>query len=230
MGFVSALESISKVNGDLFVVELSPELEILFRLPTYRQATQYRLILELSSNNIVLDGLIYEHIFRTCTEEKYLAKQDLPAGVPETIAKTILFLSGVGEQSMEYTEELFELYRGQSDTTSQYMKRFICATFSGYTFKDLEELNYQELINIFIQAEKLSLDRRIIDKEHDFKDPNEKKPRVPTIGEMIGQDTSDYRRFDTAGQQGRPPGHPDPAERAQREEAAYRQAMADRQK
>jgi len=223
MSFTSALESVTQVNGDLFVVELPGEREILFRLPSHRQAMQYAMILELAGGNPVLERIIYDFIFSSYAEDKFIADLDenLPAGVPETIAKTILFLSGVGEGSKEYTQELFGIYREQANLTHQYMKRFICSAFSGYTFKDLEELNYQELVNIFIEAEKLLIDRGIIDKEHDFKAPEQEKPPVATVGEMISQDASEFNRFESVRQSIQ-----NPADRAAKEEAKFRQAMA----
>jgi hypothetical protein len=229
MSFSSALDSLSKEAGDLFVVELSGR-EILFRLPSYRQATQYALLLNLAEDKAAYRWLIFDHIFKNCVEDKYLADFDenLPAGIPETIAKLVLFLSGVDKNSKDYTEELFSLYREQSESKAMYMQRFICSVFPAYTFNKVEKLNYQELVNVFIQAEKLLLDRGIIEREHDFLSEEEmKKQQGPqkTIGEMIRQDGSHYKRFDSPHEASPDQVVEHPAERAARQEAEFRRIL-----
>jgi hypothetical protein len=49
------------------------------------------------------------------------------------------------------------------------MKRVICSAFSGYTFKSLDELNYQQLVEIFANAERALLDTGIIQEPYSLK-------------------------------------------------------------
>ena len=204
MSFSQALEALRKQEGDLFVTEFSDGTSVPFRLLTNKKAAQYQLILTLSTDNISLTNTIYEDIFRQCCEDKYLSTQcdSIPAGVPQAIGKLVLYLSGVTttNESILYTRELLKAYRSQINTYKELIQRVICSVFSGYKFSDLESLNYQELIKIYVQAEKLLLEQGIIEKELEIKTPEElaeeAEKKKQKIGDMIQQDLKDYNRFE----------------------------------
>jgi hypothetical protein len=195
-GLTHALEAIIRRSDDLFAVELDG-IEIVFRLPSIKQAEQYQMLLSLATDNSMI-VVIYEHIFRNIVVDQILANEDpdLPAGVPETISRLALFLSGVDEPSTEYTEELFKAHRERLGDTTQYMNRVVCQVFGGYTFESLDKLNYQKLTTIFIQAEQVLIDRGIIEQIHTFKTPEEAKPKPFTVEDAIRQDTKDFKDFD----------------------------------
>ena len=166
-GLNQILSAIRKKTDDLFAVEIDG-IEIVFRLPPIRKAEQYRILLDMCSSECERVE-IYEAIFRYVVEDDWLAynNSDMPAGIPTTIARLVISLSGLGEESIQYTEQLFEAYRNQANNTLQYMKRFICHTFPGYTFETIDKLNYQQLVKVFVQAE-------IVAKEnHSFSSPGD---------------------------------------------------------
>jgi hypothetical protein len=195
-GLHQALEAISKKTGDLFAVEIDG-IEIVFRLPAIRDVQQYAMLLGMSSTEAEKSE-VYEALFRRVAEDSWLAKlaTDIPAGIPETIGRLVVFLSGLDEHSIPYTEELFKAFRAQNDTTNTYMKRTVCQVFPGYTFENLDLLNYQQLVQVFIQAEKVLLDRGIIQKEHDFQAPEKAKPKPFRVEDVIRKDAQAHHDFE----------------------------------
>jgi hypothetical protein len=225
-GLTQALEGISERPGNLLAVEIEG-VEVVFCLPSIRAAAQYQTLISLSTD-VSTENLIWEHIFQHVVVDRYLADSDgsIPAGIPETIGRLVLSLSGITEYSKEYTEELFKAYREQQDETLIYMKRTICQVFMGYTFESLDATDYQSLVNIFIQAEKVLLDRGIIEKVHSFIEPEKTK-----MGNTIRQEREALSEFDR-------PTEEDPVamartrkmreiaiERAKQEELRYKQRM-----
>lgn len=198
-GLTKALASIVKQNDDLFAIEIE-ETEIIFRLPPIKQALQFRKLLDLSTESTA--NIIHESIFRAYVLDEYLVNKahDIPAGLPETISNLILFLSGQGKEVEEYTELLFQAYRSQANSNDMYMKRTICQVFPSYTFDSLDELNYQKLVNIFIQAETVLFERGIITKEHSFANTEEQvvKEKPFRVEDIINQDANAYNEFNTS--------------------------------
>jgi hypothetical protein len=195
-GLIHALEAIQNGNEDLYALELEG-IEIVFRLPSIKQAYQYQKLLSLTADYTEV-CIIYEHMFKAAVLNDYMATKDgdLPAGIPETIAKLIFMLSGADEHCTEYTEELVTVYRKQADNTLMYMKRIICQVFAGYTFKSLNEENYQTIVNLFIQAEKVLLERGIIETVHQFNQPEEAKPKPFRVEDVIRHDANAQAEFD----------------------------------
>jgi len=230
-GLHIALEAITQKTDDLFALEING-IEIIFRLPSIRVGQQYTILLDLSSS--VSERVeIYEALFRYVAEDEWLASNanTIPAGIPETISKLVLMLSGLDEKHIELTTELFQFYRKQIDSNLMYMTRVICQVFPGYTFESLNLLNYQKLVSIFIQAEKVLLDRGIIEKEHDFSSGDPKQSQV-NIGNTIRNDNAAMSEFDSPKQE-------DPRvmrqmrmireqaiQRAKEQEAKYKQQLA----
>jgi hypothetical protein len=75
------------------------------------------------------------------------------------------------------------------------IKRTICQVFNGYTFQALDRLNYQELIEVFTNAEQILLDRGIIEGRISFSRVGEEEPRE-SISEMIQRDQKEYQDFE----------------------------------
>lgn len=170
-GLSSALEAVSRKTDDLFAVELEG-VDVLFCLPPIKVIEQFVKLLHAVPTRADQVN-VYEYIFRYCVQDEWLATQDgeIPAGIPETIAKLIIALSGMDAHSIEYTKELFNQYRKEVSSTINFMKRIICAAFPGYTFESLNKLNYQQIVYNFIQAEKKNLESGM-EKPYVFKDPN----------------------------------------------------------
>jgi len=194
-GLDRALEAISKTSDDLFAFEID-DIEIVFRLPSIKTAKQYSVLLHLCEN-ICDRSTIYESIFRHVICDDWLRDKsaDLPAGIPETVAKMVLRLSGLDNEYRAYTEELLRTGRKNANSNILYIKRVICSAFLGYTFESLDSLNYQSLIEIFVQAEKLLIDKGIIEQEHDFSEPKASKKAPFQVEELIKKDQASYNDY-----------------------------------
>jgi hypothetical protein len=195
MALIDVLEAVSKKTEDLFVLDLDGT-EVCFRLPTYKQASQYAGIIKQANNNYSLKSLIYEHIFQKFVQNEYLATEDgdVRAGIVETIALVILRLSGVEDNFREYTEDLLDVFREHSNTVISIMCSRICSIFGGYKISDLMELNFQELVQVYVHAEKILLENGIIQEGLKFANPEENKP--VNIANVISKDAKDYNRFE----------------------------------
>lgn len=197
MATVQLLQSIKESsNKDLFIVKFSEEVEIVFHLLSVKQAFQISKVLGINTDPN-LEYYIYKYIFDECVTDNCIAKlnDSLPAGIESSIAQTILFLSGVSENAYDYTEQLIDLYRDSINGSLLVMKRVICQVFSGYTFDKLDELNYQELIEVFACAEQTLIDRGIIESRITFSRIGEEAPQEP-IEQIIQRDMQDYKEFE----------------------------------
>ena len=199
-GLHRALEAIKQQSEDLFAFEIEGK-EVVFRLPSVRQAQQYAKLLNIAqteSDKIA----IYETIFRSVIQDDWMVQDgELYAGLAETVALLVIRLSGLDDSSEEYLEELFRLYRKQSNSVLMYMKRCICSVFHGYTFESLNELNYQNLVNVFIQAEKELLRQGIIEQEHDFTSAAQEQHKSLGIEELIKKDKEAHREYEQGDQE-----------------------------
>lgn len=194
-----ALEAIHEIEDDLFAVPFSDGTEIVFRLPSYKRVTQYLSLLSLAGDDGVLCSAIYESIFRHVCQNKFIANDSevLPAGIPETISKLVLFFSGVDSSSIEYTQSLLDSHRTTVNSVIVTMKRSICQAFSGYKYHELDSLNYQQLIEVFVQAEKVLKDAGIISDEGlVIQKSGDKKQKALSIEQMIGKDARAYNQFE----------------------------------
>lgn len=203
MFFEQALRALQKQEGDLFVTEFPDGTSIAFRLLTNKKAAQYKMLISLFGDQHTTN-IIYEDIFRVCVEDKWQVTQDgdLAAGVAETIAKLVLYLSGVGDEGIQYTRELMNVYRKQVTSAKDLMQRVICSCFSGYKFSDLEQVNYQELVKIYCQAERLLLDQGIIKEDQmlNLMTPEEQKQeeekKKVKLSDRIKDDIRAYTKFE----------------------------------
>jgi hypothetical protein len=212
MGLTLPLEAVRK-DGDVYVLELE-DIQVVFRLPPIKRAMQYSHLLS-AAETPELQYIVFDYIFRDCIEDKFMAtNQEIGAGLPETVARLVLMLSGVDDNYYEYTNLLLDTNRKSVDVVLNTMKRTICGVFSSYRFSDLDALNYQELVYVFVQAEKCMLDLGTIEQGLVIKDPKAVEEKPVSIGQMIRQDTSEYNQFDPS------PAVPNPDEQ-------QRQAMLD---
>lgn len=199
-GLHRVLEAIQKRSDDLFAFDLDG-VEVVFRLPSIHQAQQYAMLLNIAETESER-YIIYDSVFRNVVQDDWMANQDPEqgAGLPETVTKLVLHLSGLDENSEQYTEQLFQLYRQQSNSVLMYMKRCICSVFPGYTFESVSQLNYQNLVNIFIQAEKELIKQGRIEVEHDFTAKAQEKQKAFAVEDLIRHDKEAYQEY-TSGDQ-----------------------------
>jgi len=233
-GLIRALDAIEQRTEDIFALELDG-IEIIFRLPGIRVAQQYLSLLTLS-NSESERSLIYEAMFRRVIEDDWLSNHanNIKAGIPETIAKLVLKLSGLDPASDNriYTEQLINTFRSQADNSISLMKRTICSVFNGYTFESLDLLNYQNLVSTFIQAERILLERGIMEEGFSFKEPEKAKEAPFRVEDMIKNDRQSFKEYNAASQEDpRKLAHirklrEQAKERAEKEELNFRKKLA----
>jgi len=229
MGFVTALEAIRKVDNDIYVVSFPDDTEVIFKLPSFKKASQYAQVLNAAEGNGSLETIVFNHIFEECVLDEYLAvhDQNLKAGIPETIAKTILYLSGTNENFKEYTEELWGIFRSQSHSVISMMRRTICQVFSAYKISDVNNMTFQEIVQVYIDAETVLLEQGIITEGIKFVEPKEEKPF--SVEGAISDDMREYERFDSPDAGASTRLTDDPAYKAQMEEFRVKQKLRARQ-
>jgi hypothetical protein len=199
MSLVNLLEAVKQLdNDDLFAVSLSDDIEIVFRLPSSKWAGQIAHLLSMTDDES-LQYIIYDYVFKHCVLDNYLTNFDekLPAGVPASIGMTILTLSGADNNALEYTKNLMDVYRQNAKSTLAFMKRTICQTFFGYTFDLLDKLNYQQLVEIFINAEQAQLDAGIIKDRYRIETEDNKDKKQKSISQQIKEDMKEYEAFNS---------------------------------
>lgn len=199
MALIDVLSAVSKKpNSDLFVVDLEGT-EVCFSLPSFKQASQYASVLAQLEDNNALKSILYEHLFQTYVQNDFLAVHDeeIGAGAVETIARLILQLSGIEGDFRAYTEELLGIYRDHMNSVVPIMCARICSVFGGYKISDLVTLNFQDLVQVYVHAERILLNRGIIEEELRFANPEDNKP--VNVAKMIDQDAKDYARFNQEG-------------------------------
>lgn len=195
MSLPRALEAIKRKTDDLYVLVLAEDTEIVFRIPPYKQVYQIVKMLSFAEETSFDTSLIYEHLFKLAVEDPWFTDDvnDIHAGIPETISRLVIYLSGLGQKSIEYTEALFEESRKDNESVISMMKRTICSVFSGYTFEEVERLNYPRIVGLFISAEKVLLDRGIIESVFKFENPEgNKKKAQESLWRQIEHDTMAY--------------------------------------
>jgi len=224
MSLIDVLNGVNETDNDLFIVDLEGT-EVIFRLPSFKQASQYSQVLNTIGENYSLQCIVYEHIFQEFVIDEHLSihNEEIHAGIPETIAKVILYLSGSDNSFQDYTTHLLDIYRSTTNSMISNMQRAVCSVFGGYKISDLEELNFQQLVKIYVEAEKFMLDSGIIQEGLKFEEAEPEKS--VSIENTIRQDSRDYRRFDHDGNKGQHRITDNPAYKAKMEEMAARRKM-----
>ena len=199
MSLVQSLEAVRKIESDLFAIDIDGT-EIIFTLPSYKKASQYARLSEIAKGDSALENIFYEYIFVTYVEDKFLAEneEDMPAGIPHTIAKLILFLSGTDENNIDYSNEILDTYREGLLSVINIIKTRICRAFPGYKFSDIDKLNYQEILYIYVQAEQLLIEASIIEPTSKLKlvrPGEEEKEEQFNIEKAIARDAKEYGKF-----------------------------------
>lgn len=168
-------------DGHLFIVEFPEWGKIPFKLPSVSRSRQYAAAILLAETQADT-ATFYEYVFRECVvDEKIAFDENMPAGIAQSVAELILYLSGTHQDMIQYTENLFDTFRNESNTPVSFMKRVICSVFSGYTFESLGELDYQDLVEVFVNAEAMMLEAGLISEPYTFASPEDEGPRLPRV-------------------------------------------------
>lgn len=196
MSLNDVLQSFKQLDGDLYLTQFPDGTEIVFRLPSFTDALRYKKILSLVQDNN-LEELVYEHIFKECTIDPYITENDnLPAGIISSLVGVILHLSMAVEHTAEDVNLLLNKYREiNSSSYLAHMKRTICSVFLGYKLSDLDDLNYQKLLETFVAAEQVLIERGIIEHEFNYSSNNEEEQE--SIADRIKKDIKEYTRFNS---------------------------------
>lgn len=184
-----------KGDGHLFIASFPGWEDVPFKLPNIRRSQQFSAALVLAQDPFSLI-MVWEQIFRECVVDEDLAfhRDEIPAGVVESLSKLIIFLSGLDENTVEYTRGLYNTYRSQAMVPLAFMRRIICSVFGGYTYKDLEELDYQEICEIFVQAERLMIDDGVLQQEYELLGPGEQAGRQMADADEFTLDAAKLHR------------------------------------
>jgi hypothetical protein len=201
MSLSQALKAVRHKEKDLYIVAFGDDLEVSFRLPSIRKIRQYALMLQLSED-MALKSIIYEDLFRfVVTDPFFINCDDIPAGIPESIAGLVLHLSGMSsnEAALELTEALLAKERNEKNSLLSFMQRTICGVFPAYSFEALDKLTYPELVKVFVNAEQVLIDVGKIEKEWDIIGSMKGEDQSSTqssINNQIMNDINSYKEFD----------------------------------
>jgi hypothetical protein len=172
-----------KNDGHLFVVKFPDWGEVCFKLPNLVRSRQYGIALSLANTPEDLHNF-RECVFRECVvQEEITFDQRIPAGIVVSVVDLIVHLAGLDPDVRHYTENLFHNFREQVDQPVNFMKRIICSVFSAYSFESLDQLDYQSLIEVFINAERMMLEANLIHEPYGFLSPEDEMPakRMPPV-------------------------------------------------
>lgn len=174
---------LQKAVGDshLYIVDVKDFGRIHFKLPSILRSHQYTAAMQLSETQAD-NALFYEYMFRECVvDEKLAFNQEIPAGLVKSIGDLILSLSGMATDSIPYTETLFDTYRNQLSDPVTFMKKTVCTIFSGYTFESLSRLDYQTVVELFINAEQVMLETGLREEHFSFESDEPQERRLPMV-------------------------------------------------
>jgi hypothetical protein len=198
MSLPQILSAVRRKNKDLYVV-LIGDIEIPFRLPSIKQAQQYAYLLSIIVEE-PLRLLLFEQVFRDLVEDDWIKEsEDLPAGVPESLTNLALYFSGVSQQegTSGYIDDIIDKNREVRDSFINFACRVICSTFHAYTFEKLEELPFDSVMKIFVQAERSLLESGKIEKEFAFKSPgDDAKAKTNTVTNQILEEARALKDFE----------------------------------
>lgn len=185
-------------NKDVYVATLEDDFEVLFCLPSVKDAIRYQNLL-IYANGTSFGNIIIEHVFKEIVQDSWLKEaQDIPAGIPYTIVNLALYLSCRTDEFVDQTTELVNKYRTETNNILKYMKRKICSVFSAYTFEMCDKLDYPKLVEIFVEAEQILLENGIIEQPAQFTDgTKDKEQAVKSLHSQIRADQEAYRMFES---------------------------------
>jgi hypothetical protein len=184
---------LKKQTGDnLYAIEFPDGTLIPFRLLTLAEFSSCRTSLVLG---MVPPSEVYDYIFEVCVlSEGYQDSIDyMRAGVPDTLAKLILHMSGPNDLGL--ITQWLSLERQVAQTFESQMKTTICRAFSGYTMDKLDDLTFPQLVKLFAEAESLLLQTGQIAEPFTITDKNEQQKKSKFSVEEAEKDAEHYRKF-----------------------------------
>jgi hypothetical protein len=229
MALSQILKAIRQEKEDLYVAAFSDDVEVPFRLLPLKKAQQYTIVLSLTEEH-ALKNIVLEDIFRFVVLDEYLkSNQDIPSGIPESVANLVLHLSGMTDLAIEVVDGLLTEERQKKLTIVNFMQRVICKGMPGYTLEATDDLTFPQLTRAFVAAEQNLIESGIIEQEFDITSNSKEKP-PPSNKKLMEQIKADSRALSDFDK----PRGPNPlieklrqdaALRAQMEEEAYQKTL-----
>lgn len=200
MSLPQALKAVRHKEKDLYAVAFGDDIEVTFRLLSVRKTRQYALMLQITEDP-VLRSIIYEDLFKAVVTDSFFKQSnDIPAGIPESVANLALHFSGMtsNEAATELTNMLLTKERAEKHLLLNFMQRTICGVFSGYTFDMLDKLTYPEIVKVFVHAEQTLIDVGKIEKEWDIigSMAGQEAQSQNTVNNQIMDDINSYQEFE----------------------------------
>jgi hypothetical protein len=111
----------------------------------------------------------------------------LPAGIVDTVANLIMYISdsGIipdsnGNINIEGFTQRLNMYRTLSVTNVEYqMYTIICVVFKAYTFEALDKLPFDRIASLFASAEKYLLENGVLKSPLEIYDPRNSAKQTP---------------------------------------------------
>lgn len=166
-------------SGDLYQTEFEDGTKVLYRLLTLKE---YRIFRALRDASALHPWEIGSLVWDRCRVGPELALT-VRAGVEISVGEFIMWLSG--DCDAVTIKEDIEALRASYPikAVSEFMKRVICIAFPSYKWEDLDELTRPDLLQRFIVAEAVLMNKSPDYKPLDLKSlvgPGEadKKPKI----------------------------------------------------
>jgi hypothetical protein len=153
--------SLIKKHRRLFKVQF-PDIEILFKLPTWKEYKQYISILE---NDFIPKAELYDLIFEEVVLSKYIVSKvlELPAGIVDSLVNLVLHLAGnplKSDKDLNRLEaELGYIRLLTRKNIYDQLILLILWAFPGYKLEDIDEMDWNEIMRLSMMAEYLLLSR-----------------------------------------------------------------------
>ena len=122
---------------------------------------------------------LQDEIFLSCLASPLYLKDMYPhinAGIVSSIADAVYSVSG--PQSIELLQQHLDTERIQASDVTKQMIMIICRAFPGYTPDDLFDMDWQNLVNRFVIAERMLLDAGILTEPMQLLDPKDNKTTI----------------------------------------------------
>lgn len=138
-------------SEDLYHTEFYEGWKFTWRLLTQKE---YRVFAALRAQGALDELVLYKKVFeRVYLGDPGLINQRMPLGVPLSIGKTVMWLSG--DCTAETLREEIDIVRSQyrEDDVYETIKRIIGLAYPAYKPEDLEDMNRIQLLRLLVKAE-----------------------------------------------------------------------------
>jgi len=155
---------------------------------------EYRIFSGLRSLETLSEEYIAFSVFKHCYQGSFdLLNKRMPAGIPITIGRLILYLSGDCEKETIKSDITIARAMYQGAAVNEHMKRVVFTAFPVYKIEDADSWTRQELLEKFAISEVLLIERGIVEKPFDV-------DSITFGGEQVQEDSIVPINFETDSQ------------------------------